>query len=424
MRISLTSGGSRGDAQPYIALARGFLRAGHDVRVVTTPDFASLVEGEGFDVRYVDVNIRSLLESGPGRELLAAGANPLKFLSSLRTLLEPVIGPMLLDARKNFEGSDAMIAPSSAAMFGTGAFEWLGIPFCVALMQPLFRTREFAHPFFPPYPRGVPGRDIYNRLTFAVADAGVAAFAAPAIGHALRQRRIRPAYFPREWKTGRPLLLGYSSHVVPRAADWPAVVTATGFWFLEHASSWKPPHGLVDFLNAGPQPVSIGFGSMNNKDPAAATRLAVDSLKIAGRRGVLLSGWGGLGTIELPDFVYMIESAPHDWLFPRMVAVVHHCGAGTTGAGLAAGVPAVPVPFFADQLFWARRLHELGVAPKPIIRKNLTAENLAQAIIAATSDVDMRKKAEELGRKIRAEDGVGNAVKAAEEYFEKLPKKR
>ena len=126
----------------------------------------------------------------------------------------------------------------------------------------------------------------------------------------------------------------------------------------------------------------------------------------------MISGWGGIHADDLPDSVYLLDSAPHSWLFPRMKMVVHHGGAGTTAAGLRAGVPSLLIPHFADQPFWGRRVHELGVGPKAIPRNKLNADNLANAIQQAITDPTMRQKAHQLGKKIRAEDGVANAVKA------------
>jgi sterol 3beta-glucosyltransferase len=418
MLITLTSGGSRGDAQPYIALAHGFKRAGHHVRFVTTPDYAPLVEGAGFDCRYVDLTIRSLMESEQGKAMLDAGGNPLKFLQGLKKLLAPVVERMLIYAQENFPGSDALIVPSSGAMFGSVAFEWLCIPFCTALLQPLAPTGIFQNPFFPPFAPWIPaGKRFYNRCSYAAADIAVKTIAGPVIRRALKKMGINPDPPAPQKSLPRPLLLGFSPLVVAPPRDWQPHVKATGYWFLDLATGFSPPAGLVDFINAGPRPVSIGFGSMNNRNPEEFTRLIVEALRISGRRGVLIAGWGGMQNTKLPDSVFLVDSVPHDWLFPRMAAVIHHCGAGTTGAGLAAGVPAVAVPFFADQIFWARRLHELGVAPKPIPRKRLTAENLAQAITTAIHDREMKVRAEELGEKIRSEDGVGVAVEIAERYF-------
>lgn len=418
MLITLTSGGSRGDAQPYVALAHGFRRAGHKVRFVTTPDYAPLVEGAGFDCRYVDLTIRSLMESEQGKAMLDTGGNPLRFLQGLKKLLAPVVVQMLVCAQKNFPGSDAFIVPSSGAMFGSAAFEWLRIPFCTALLQPLAPTAIFQHPFFPPYAPWIPaGKRVYNRSSYALANLAVKTIATPVIRRALRKIGINAGPVASKKSPTRPLLLGFSPLVVAPPVDWPPHVKATGYWFLDLAAAFDPPADLVDFINAGSKPVSIGFGSMNTRNPEEFTRLIVDALRISRQRGVLIAGWGGMEKTKLSDSVFLVDSVPHDWLFPRMAAVIHHCGAGTTGAGLRAGVPAVPIPFFADQLFWARRLHELGVAPRPIPRKKLTSENLAQAITTTINDREMNVRAKELGKRISQEDGVGVAVDIAERYF-------
>jgi UDP:flavonoid glycosyltransferase YjiC (YdhE family) len=133
----------------------------------------------------------------------------------------------------------------------------------------------------------------------------------------------------------------------------------------------------------------------------------------------LVTGWGGLQAGELPKHVFGADAIPHDWLFPRVAAVVHHCGAGTTGAGLRAGVPTVGVPHFADQYFWARRIERLGVGPRAIPRRKLTIDRLAQAIRAATDDPGIRDRARALGERVRSEDGVAVAVERATSYFER-----
>lgn len=172
------------------------------------------------------------------------------------------------------------------------------------------------------------------------------------------------------------------------------------------------PSGLVDFLEAGPPPVSVGFGSMNNVDPEEITTRVLDALRRSGQRGVLLTGWGGIGSADLPDEVFKTDEVPHDWLFGQVRAAVHHGGAGTTAASLRAGLPTVVVPFFPDQAFWGWRVSTTGVGPEPIPRKKLTPERLAAAILRAATDVDMEKRARLLGEKIRAEDGVAQAIEA------------
>ena len=189
----------------------------------------------------------------------------------------------------------------------------------------------------------------------------------------------------------------------------------TGYWFLDPAADWQPQPELLDFLASGPPPIYIGFGSMASRQPRATADMALEALRRTGQRGVLYAGWGGLHKEDLPDSVFMVGSTPHSWLFPRMAAVVHHGGAGTTAAGLAAGVPAVITPFFADQPFWAQRVYELGAGPKPVPRRKLTAENLAAAIEAALSDATIRARVATLGARIRAENGVAAAVALIEQ---------
>jgi UDP:flavonoid glycosyltransferase YjiC (YdhE family) len=207
-----------------------------------------------------------------------------------------------------------------------------------------------------------------------------------------------------------PTLYGFSPSVIPAPADWSNDHHVTGFWFLDSAADWTPPQDLVTFLQAGSPPVYIGFGSMTTRKPEETTDLVIKALHQTNQRAILVSGWGGLQKTDLPDSVFMIDSIPHAWLFPRVAAVVHHGGAGTTAAGLRAGVPSIVIPFFADQPYWGGRVADLGVGPTPIPRKKLTVERLAQAIQIAVTDEAMRQRAVDLGLRIQAEDGVARAV--------------
>jgi UDP:flavonoid glycosyltransferase YjiC (YdhE family) len=203
--------------------------------------------------------------------------------------------------------------------------------------------------------------------------------------------------------------------VIAPPADWPDYIHVTGYWFLEPPAGWEPPGDLVDFLQAGPPPVYVGFGSMLSRKPEETADLVLQALARTGQRAVLSSGWGGLKKEKFPETVFMVGSIPHSWLFPKMAAVVHHGGAGTTGAGLRAGIPSVITPFFGDQPFWGHRVYALGVGPEPIPRKRLTVENLAGAIQRAVSDMAIREKASRLGERIRAEDGIARAVAIIEQ---------
>jgi UDP:flavonoid glycosyltransferase YjiC (YdhE family) len=212
-------------------------------------------------------------------------------------------------------------------------------------------------------------------------------------------------------------MLGFSPAVVHPPRDWPPDVRVTGYWICEEPPGWKPPDGLTAFLDSGPAPVYIGFGSMPDAEVCKTTRMVVDALRIAGARGVLLGGWSGLGGESLPETVIRVDSIPHAWLFPLTAAVVHHGGAGTTAAGLRAGVPSILLPYAADQYFWAKRVEKLGVGPKSVSYHRLSTEKLAGKIKQAVSDGEMRKRAAAFGIRIASEDGVSTAVKWISEFL-------
>jgi sterol 3beta-glucosyltransferase len=173
----------------------------------------------------------------------------------------------------------------------------------------------------------------------------------------------------------------------------------------------------VDFLRAGPAPLYVGFGSMASADPQRMTEIVLEALRITGHRAILASGWGGLTAGTLPDTVLPVESIPHEWLFPRVAAAVHHGGAGTTAAALRAGIPSVVVSFFADQFFWGNRVHELGAGSPPLSQKHLTARGLAAAILSVTGSTEVQSRCRDLAQRISTERGVAAAVQVVRRYL-------
>jgi sterol 3beta-glucosyltransferase len=207
-----------------------------------------------------------------------------------------------------------------------------------------------------------------------------------------------------------PKLYSYSPQIVPIPQDWDDSSVVTGYWFLDRAANWEPPADLVAFLAQGAPPVYVGFGSMVSQDAEHLTRLTLDALHQSGQRAILATGWGGLSAEEVPNQVYVLKAAPHDWLFSHCAAVVHHGGAGTTGAGLRAGKPTLICPFIGDQPFWGQRVFELGVGPHPIPQRQLTSDSLTQALRTLVTDAAMQQRAADLGASIRDEQGVACAV--------------
>jgi UDP:flavonoid glycosyltransferase YjiC (YdhE family) len=413
MKVIIFTGGSRGDVQPYVALGQGFKAAGHTVTVLAATDFQTLITEHGLDFVATSENVEAF-----ARQLQTEGGNMLKLLAiqgKAAVELARRSAAVGLDAAK---GADLLVAGLGGIFTAAALAEKLAIPLVPAYLYPFAPTRAFAS-ILTPLPQ-TPVTTWANRSSHHVARQMMWQTLRSADAQARTEvLGLRPAPLngPFGWidRHSALTLYGYSPAVLPRPADWDAHSHVTGYWFLDRAAAWQPPADLLAFLAEGPPPVYIGFGSMASRNPRAATELAIAALRASGQRGILYGGWGGLHLEELPSTVHVVGSIPHTWLFERMAAIVHHGGAGTTSAGLAAGVPSIVTPFFADQPFWAQRVYELGVGPRPIPRSKLTADALAAAIRAAVSDDAMRERAAVLGTRIRAEDGIRTAVQRIDE---------
>ena len=402
-----------GDTQPFVSLAARFKQQGHRVKLAARPDFASLAAS--YDVEFVPLGnpYKSLLRSEEVATAIGSG-NMLKMLVkqvSNKNQRKAFLDGLDTDAMRAVEGAEAIIYKSSWFPFYSIA-EKLGVPSASAMFMPVTRTRSF-----PSFLIG-DGEDrgpMINALLWHITEQFIWQVSRnfdnkmrnellglprlPFLGPSARQLERTPLYY------------AFSPSVVPRPADWPDRIHVTGFWFSDPPPGWTPPSDLVAFLESGPSPVYVGFGSMPSGSAEDTLKLILKALELSHQRGILLSGWAGIGDVrKLPEYAFGVESVPHSWLFPRMSAVVHHGGAGTTGAGLRAGVPSVVTPFVADQPNWARRIEALGVGPRAIRFSELTADLLAGAIGHATSDSAMRQRASDLGEKIRSEDGVGTTV--------------
>ena len=414
MRITITTAGSRGDVQPYVAFGLGLKEAGHEVHLATYAPFEGFVRGCGLGYHPVTGDPR-----GAVAELLGAGLNPVKGAQTFRRFLGSALEQNLAEYWEACRDADAVVY-SPVGFLGHHVAEKMGVPAMGAAVQPLFsRTRRFPTSLLGRPPgrllEGGPLGGLYNRLSYLAAEQLFWQTMRPVVAKARAEFGLDPLPFLGPFRDADqrrlPILYGWSPSVLPQPPAWGDQLCTTGYWFLEQPG-WRPPDELVDFLEAGPSPVSIGFGSMNNVDPEEITTRVLEALRHSNQRGILLTGWAGIGSADLPDEVFKTDEVPHDWLFDRVRAAVHHGGAGTTAASLRAGLPTVVVPFFPDQVFWGWRVAKLGAGPEPVPRKTLTSDRLTAAILRATTDAAMEKRARLLGEKIRAEDGVARAVEA------------
>jgi sterol 3beta-glucosyltransferase len=410
MHIAVIASGSRGDVEPYIALGKGLAEAGHVVRLVTHQNFEMLVNSHGLEFWPIAGNVQDIAQDMAA--LLESG----NFLAILAQMGKEAQRGALTLARGGLaacRGIDLVLAGIGGLFVGIALAEKLRLPLLQAYYIPFTPTRAYPSFLVPNPPSWLGGR--FNRLSYQLARQMMWQAFRPADGLARRDVLDLPRApflgpFNSDCVRGVPILYGYSPAVIPPPPDWGADVHVTGYWFSDRADEWTPPPALMAFLRAGAPPVYVGFGSMSNRNPEETANLVLAALARTRQRAIILSGWSGLRTADVPDSVFMLDAAPFAWLFPRVAAVVHHGGAGTTAHGLRAGVPSVVIPFFGDQPFWGQRVAALGVGPEPIPRKKLTVERLAQAIDAAVRDPAMRQRAAELGATIRAEDGIAHAV--------------
>jgi UDP:flavonoid glycosyltransferase YjiC (YdhE family) len=412
MHIAIIALGSRGDVQPYIALGVGLQKAGHVVRLVTHQDFEALVHSHGLAFWPVRGKVQDIAQSDAMRERLENG-NFLAIMSQMAKEAQRgalhLAGAGLAACR----GMDLVLAGLGGLFVGLALAEKLGLAYLQAYYIPFTPTRAYPSFLFPKLPSWLGGS--LNRLSYHLARQ-VMWQSFRSADRLARQTvlGLPPAPFWGPYRADRlhhlPILYGFSPSVIPKPPDWGDHIHVTGYWFLDPPADWAPPPALMAFLEAGPPPIYVGFGSMSNRKPGETADLVLQALARTQQRAIILSGWSGLRATGLPDSVFMLDSIPFSWLFPRVAAVVHHGGAGTTAAGLRAGVPAIVIPFFGDQPYWGRRVAELGVGPGPIPRRKLTVERLTQAIQRAVTDQTMRQSAADLGARIQAEDGVARAV--------------
>jgi UDP:flavonoid glycosyltransferase YjiC (YdhE family) len=405
--IAIAAIGSRGDVAPLTGVGVALREAGHRVVVAAYTPFADLITGCGLEFRELPADFTLGADNADvsPRAALAAMFTPRGVRDT---------GQSILDALRDVP-ADILLLPPLSELAGHPLAEAKGIPSIGVRMQPFSATAAYPPTVLGAWSAGSVGNRLAADASAWMIDrlyGGVVAGFRRDLGLPKRSTRaLRRQRSGANW----PILHGYSPIVLPRPADWPANLEVVGYWWQAPTPGWQPPEALTDFLAAGPAPVFIGLGStvVTERRAERLADIIADGLQQAGMRGVVQSGWAGLDVSG--DDVLTIGEAPHDWLFPRMAAVAHHCGAGTTAASVRAGVPTIALPGPAgDQPFWARRLHELGASAAPIAQRKLTADGLADAIRTAVTVRQLRDTARQLAGRIAEEDGAARVVATVE----------
>ncbi|PPU87177.1 glucosyltransferase [Xanthomonas populi] len=405
--------GTHGDVRPIIALGRGLQQRGYPVRILTSANFETLIRSNGLEFFPLSGDHQKLLQHNPNVAEVGGGRRAV--WNTWRAHLQAWARDWAVQGRAACAEAGLILGVGSASFLAHSLGQAYGLPVVFAQLQPLTASRHLPLMVMPRV--RLPG-------LVSVALQHVMRFAGwqlmrPVLNEIVRPALGLPAY---PWsgpdRSGLRVIYGYSAQLCPRPPDWPDSAQVSGFWPLPQPQ-WQPPPALQAFLQAGPPPLYIGFGSMISTDAAQLTATVKAAVRLTGQRALLASGWGGLAAgddaADDAERFFHLEQAPHDWLFPRVALAVHHGGAGTTGAALAAGIPSVVLPFGYDQPFWAHCLAQRGVAPPALARVGLQPETLADAIRQASAP-SMRTAARVLGQRIREEDGIGRAVDQLEAW--------
>ena len=397
-KIMVLTAGSTGDVEPFVGLAGRLAARNHEVVLSADPAFEQLAPGGGVRFKPVRADFRSLLPTPDGKK------------PSLRGKVFPVIRGMLEDSWRVAQAERPEVIVAHQKTLGAPHLaERLGIPHVRALTVPMLTpTREF------PLPAMV-HRDLggfLNRASYRL----VAGLTLPYSSLMRGWRRDTLGLASRGGGTvPARTLYCYSPSLVPTPRDWPPDAVATGFWLREGNTASEPADpDLEAFVAAGTPPIYIGFGSAVGSDPGLLGATAAEAVRQADVRAVIATGWGGISAVRSDSDTMVIDAASHAWLFPKVAAVIHHGGAGTTAAGLLAGRPTLVCPFQGDQHFWGAAVHRAGAGPEPLPATKLTAERLASAIRTAVDDPGIRDRALDLSARMGQEDGTRRASEQIE----------
>ncbi|KAJ6780273.1 hypothetical protein PWT90_10506 [Aphanocladium album] len=434
LSIAIHIVGSRGDVQPFIPIAQLLSRApyNHRVRICTHPVFKDFVEGQGvefFSIGGDPEALMSYMVRNPGllpnRESVKAG-DVGKRREEMAEIIngcwrscieagngmgEPVTAATVRDPKDLFIADVIIANPPSMAHIHCA--EKLGIPLHMVFTMPWSPTDAFAHPLAAMNYGGA-DKKMANYISFIMMELltwqGLGDLISKFRHQKLGLDPISPLWgFHLLPRLRVPFTYLWSKALIPKPKDWGSYINITGFSFLPLASSYTPPDDLTAFLAAGPAPIYIGFGSIVVEKPEELTKLLFAAVKKAGVRAIISKGWSKVGGDDVPDDIYLIGNCPHDWLFQRVSAVVHHGGAGTTAAGIAAGRPTVVVPFFGDQAFWGQMVARAGAGPEPVPFTEMTVDSLTESIKTALKE-DVQKGAQEMAKTIAAENGAEDTV--------------
>ncbi|MCR1877287.1 glycosyltransferase [Paraclostridium bifermentans] len=405
--ITIICAGSRGDFQPYVALAQRLKILGEEVRISGFSQFENFVRGYGIDYVPIEVDYEELGVDPKMLKQAGSADNPLKMILTFNKM-KKYGAQIAKQTYDSLEGSE-LIVYHPGCVIGYFAAQEMNIPSVLATPFPMNKTEEYLS--VVTYGKARPTK-INKKISYKMIQGMLWLASSNTVKQHWKERFGRvPKNFKSPYEKiskDHIAMVSCSNFVFPRPKDWDKNIYQSGYWFVEENKEYKPSKELEAFINNGEKPVYIGFGSVFDSDEKdKIVRIIIAALKKCGKRGII----SGMGKVDnLPDNIISVDGIPHTWLFEKVSVVCHHGGAGTTAAGFRAGVPSVIIPFSNDQFAWAHRAFDLGVGAKPIYKKDLTADKLAEGISYALNK-DIIERAEMLSKNIALEDGALDCAK-------------
>lgn len=410
MRALIITFGTRGDMEPYLALAERLQREGHMAVLCAPETYRPEAALAGIGFAPAGTRMHELVRDG-----MSTAAGPMDVARAARQMTAAMRDSLVeqWDAAQQVDPTIVLSHPK--ALGGFHIAERLAVPFVASLPLPfLTPTGEFPIPFMTGDQSERWNRTTYqfNRFTAIAYGGMINRFRTKRLG---LDRESRFSDFLHRDGAAVPVLYPVSPSVVPRPHDYPDSAHLTGYWFRAQGAAEALPDDVSAFLDGDGPVVYAGFGSMGfGRHAADRGRTVLDAVGAAGARAIVAQGWGGLEAEQAED-ILVIDEVPHELLFPLVSAVVHHGGSGTTAAGLRAGRPTLICPVLGDQPFWGERVHALGAGPEPLPLKKMRASSLTERLIDLVDTSAYAERAGVIGEQISREDGTGRAVQILEE---------
>ena len=410
MNITMIALGSTGDVRPYMLLGRELRARGHAITIATFEPFESMIREAGLNFFKVSGDVFDMMNN-----LMKPGNSGVRYITSVEKTIRDIAPVLLGDLTRSCEHADALICTFFGSMYYSIA-EKYGIPCIQTHYFPMDNNSAMPISSSPFQHLG----KVWNSASYKIGYVLIGTLEKRYLtdwrrenGMAPRKVHTRPDYVSGGHRV--PVIYAVSPLVMPRPKQWNEHIHMSGFWYDDAPCEWQPPEELERFMAAGEPPIYIGFGSMVSGNMNRLFAMVLRAVRAAKVRAVIMAGWGGETTrLKSNSQVYFAEYIPHDWLFPRVKAVVHHGGAGTTASGLRAGKPTLVVPFGGDQPFWGARVHALGCGPRPVQRDSLTVDRLTRSILDLVTRDSYRTAVENLAAQMRQEGGVRTAADLVE----------